>query len=49
MGDVKRLSVERLGSTPLTRLDAVVKRIEAMIQAVGVFRPPLTTLYNSLD
>jgi len=35
--------------TPLARLDAVAKRIEAMIKAVRVLRPPLTTLYNSLD
>ncbi|HEX3496238.1 MAG TPA: Spy/CpxP family protein refolding chaperone [Methylocella sp.] len=35
--------------TPLARLDAVAKRIQTMIQAVQLLRPPLTTLYNSLD
>jgi len=35
--------------TPVARLDAVVKRIQAMTQAVQILRPPLTTLYNSLD
>jgi hypothetical protein len=35
--------------TPIARLDAVLKRIQAMSQAVQILRPPLTTLYNSLD
>jgi len=35
--------------TPIARLDAVMKRIQAMSQAVQTLRPPLTTLYNSLD
>ena len=35
--------------TPIARLDAVMKRIQAMSQAVQILRPPLTTLYNSLD
>ena len=35
--------------TPVARLDAVMKRIQAMSQAVQILRPPLTTLYNSLD
>src|SRR6202011_4298011 len=34
--------------TPIARLDAVMKRIQAMSQAVQILRPPLTTLYNSL-
>jgi hypothetical protein len=35
--------------TPIARLDAVLKRIQAMSEAVQILRPPLTTLYNSLD
>ncbi|MGH7246657.1 MAG: Spy/CpxP family protein refolding chaperone [Pseudomonadota bacterium] len=35
--------------TPLGRLDAVARRIQTMIQAVQILRPPLATLYNSLD
>jgi LTXXQ motif family protein len=35
--------------TPVARLDAVMKRIQAMSHAVQILRPPLTTLYNSLD
>jgi hypothetical protein len=35
--------------TPIARLDSVEKRIQAMSQAVQILRPPLTTLYNSLD
>jgi hypothetical protein len=35
--------------TPIARLDAVMKRIQAMRQAVQILRPPLTALYNSLD
>ena len=35
--------------TPIARLDAIMKRIQAMSQAVEILRPPLTTLYNSLD
>jgi hypothetical protein len=35
--------------TPIARLDAVLKRIQAMSKAVQILRPPLTTLYNSLD
>jgi LTXXQ motif family protein len=35
--------------TPVARLDAVMKRIQVMNQAVQILRPPLTTLYNSLD
>src|SRR5205807_748452 len=35
--------------TPIARLEAVVKRIQAMIRAVQILRPPLTALYNSLD
>ncbi|MFZ0729468.1 MAG: Spy/CpxP family protein refolding chaperone [Methylovirgula sp.] len=35
--------------TPVGRLDAMGKRIDAMIQAVQIIRAPLTTLDNSLD
>jgi hypothetical protein len=35
--------------TPVSRLDAVGQRIDAMIQAVQIMRAPLTTLDNSLD
>jgi LTXXQ motif family protein len=35
--------------TPIARLDAVMKRIQAMSQAVQILRPSLTTLYNSLN
>lgn len=35
--------------TPGARLDAVLKRIQAMSKAVQILRPPLATLYNSLD
>jgi LTXXQ motif family protein len=35
--------------TPIARLDAVMKRIEAMNEAVQILRPPLTTLYDSLN
>lgn len=35
--------------TPISRIDAVGKRIDATIQAVQILRAPLTTLYNSLD
>jgi hypothetical protein len=35
--------------TPVSRLEAVGKRIDAMLQAVQIMRAPLTTLDNSLD
>ena len=35
--------------TPVARLDAVVKRIQAMSEAVQILRAPLATLYNSLN
>ena len=35
--------------TPIGRLDTVAERIQAMSQAVQILRPPVTTLYNSLD
>jgi hypothetical protein len=35
--------------TPVSRLDAVAKRLQAMMQAVDVLRGPLTTFYDSLD
>ncbi|HLH12747.1 MAG TPA: Spy/CpxP family protein refolding chaperone [Methylovirgula sp.] len=35
--------------TPVTRLDVMGDRIDAMIQAVQTLRAPLTTLDNSLD
>jgi hypothetical protein len=35
--------------TPIARLDAVLKRIQAMSDAVQILRPPLMALYNSLD
>ena len=35
--------------TPIAQLDAIMKRIQAMSQAVQILRPPLTTLYDSLD
>ena len=35
--------------TPVARLDAVVKRIQAMSEAVQILRAPLTMLYNSLN
>jgi len=35
--------------TPIARLDAVLKRIQTMSEAVQILRPPLTALYNSLD
>jgi hypothetical protein len=34
--------------TPVSRLDAVSKRLDAMIQALQILREPLTTLYDSL-
>ena len=35
--------------TPLARLDAVEKRLEASIQAIEIVRPPLVNLYASLS
>ncbi len=35
--------------TPVGRLDDVVKRLQAMAQAVDIVRAPLTAFYNSLD
>jgi hypothetical protein len=35
--------------TPVSRIEAVGKRIDAMIQSVQIMRAPLTTLDNSLD
>lgn len=35
--------------TPVSRLETVGKRIDAMLQAVQIMRAPLTTLDNSLD
>jgi LTXXQ motif family protein len=35
--------------TPVGRLDAAAKRLEAMIQAVQIVRSPLETFYNSLS
>ena len=34
--------------TPISRLDAVEKRVDAMIQAVQTLRAPLDTFYSSL-
>ena len=34
--------------TPISRLDAVEKRVDAMIQAVQILRAPLDTFYGSL-
>jgi LTXXQ motif family protein len=34
--------------TPISRLDAVEKRVDAMIQAVQILRTPLDTFYGSL-
>jgi LTXXQ motif family protein len=36
-------------ATPLERLDAVERRIDAMIQAVQIVRTPLATFYDSLS
>ncbi len=35
--------------TPLGRLDTVQKRLDGMIQAVGIVRTPLDNFYNSLS
>ena len=35
--------------TPISRLDAVEKRVDAMIQAVQILRAPLDTFYGSLN
>ena len=35
--------------TPLGRLDTVQKRLDGMIQAVGIVRTPLDNFYNSLN
>jgi LTXXQ motif family protein len=35
--------------TPLARLDAVETRLEAMIKAIQIVRPPLASLYDSLS
>ena len=35
--------------TPVSRLDAVATRLQAMMQAVDVLRGPLTAFYDSLD
>jgi LTXXQ motif family protein len=35
--------------TPLGRLDAVEKRLDATMQAIKIVRPPLATLYDSLS
>jgi LTXXQ motif family protein len=35
--------------TPLARLDAVETRLEAMIKAIQLVRPPLASLYDSLS
>jgi len=35
--------------TPISRLDAVEKRVDAMIQAVQLLRAPLDTFYGSLN
>jgi len=35
--------------TPLGRLDAVEKRLDATMQAIQIVRPPLATLYASLN
>jgi len=35
--------------TPLGRLDAVEKRLDAVMQAITIVRPPLATLYDSLS
>jgi hypothetical protein len=35
--------------TPVSRLEAAGKRIDAMLQAVQILRAPLTTFVNSLD
>jgi hypothetical protein len=36
-------------STPPSRLDAVVKRLQAMLQAVETVQPPLQDFYDSLS
>ena len=49
-GDILRSSCPtEVSLTPVGRLEVVAKRIQAVIQAVQIMRPPLTTLYNSLD
>jgi hypothetical protein len=35
--------------TPVGRLDTVQKRLDGMIQALGIIRPPLDNFYNSLN
>lgn len=48
--DILRASCpSQAGLTPVSRLEAVGKRIDAMLQAVQIMRAPLTTLDNSLD
>lgn len=36
-------------TTPVARLDAMKKRLMAMVQAIQIMRPPLVTLYDSLN
>jgi len=48
--DILRASCQaEVPLTPIARLDAVLKRIQAMSEAVQSLGPPLMTLYNSLD
>jgi hypothetical protein len=35
--------------TPIARLNAVIKRLQAMSEVMQIVHPPLTTLYSSLD
>ena len=49
-GDVLKASCSsEVAMTPIRRLDAVQKRTDGMIQALGIVRTPLDNFYNSLN
>ncbi|HEY7230372.1 MAG TPA: Spy/CpxP family protein refolding chaperone [Pseudolabrys sp.] len=49
-GDILKASCSsEIAMTPVRRLDAVQKRTDSMIQAVGIVRTPLDNFYNLLN
>ena len=46
---IKAVCPTEMPSTPPSRLDAVVKRLQAMLQAVATVQPPLQDFYDSLN
>jgi hypothetical protein len=46
---LKATCVSQLPATPTARLDAIAKRLDAMLEAVKIVRDPLNDFYQSLS